>query len=69
MGPGNSNQRDFFLPQSYDDFVFSIVGEEYGFIGVTIVILLFAIFIYRGLRLSKNLEDDFAKYLALCSWC
>ena len=64
VGPGNSNQRDFFLPQSYDDFVFSIVGEEYGFIGVTIVILLFAIFIYRGLRLSKNLEDDFAKYLA-----
>jgi cell division protein FtsW len=64
VGPGNSNQRDFFLPQSYDDFVFSIVGEEYGFIGVAIVILLFAIFIYRGLRLSKNLEDDFAKYLA-----
>jgi len=64
VGPGNSNQRDFFLPQSYDDFVFSIVGEEYGFIGVTIVILLFAIFFYRGLRLSKNLEDDFAKYLA-----
>lgn len=64
VGPGNSNQRNFFLPQSYDDFVFSIVGEEYGFIGVTIVILLFAVFIYRGLRLSKNLEDDFAKYLA-----
>jgi cell division protein FtsW len=64
VGPGNSNQRDFFLPQSYDDFVFSIVGEEYGFIGVTLMILMFAIFIYRGLRLSKNLDDDFAKYLA-----
>jgi cell division protein FtsW len=63
VGPGNSNQRDFFLPQSYDDFVFSIVGEEYGFIGVTLVILMFAIFIYRGIRLSKNLDDDFAKYL------
>jgi cell division protein FtsW len=64
VGPGNSNQKEFFLPQSYDDFVFSIVGEEYGFIGVTLVILMFALFIYRGLRLSKNLEDDFGKYLA-----
>jgi cell division protein FtsW len=64
VGPGNSNQKEFFLPQSYDDFVFSIAGEEYGFIGVTLVILMFGLFIYRGLRLSKNLEDDFGKYLA-----
>ena len=64
VGPGNSNQREFFLPQSYDDFVFSIVGEEYGFWGVTIVILLFGIFIYRGLKLSKIMQEDFGKYLA-----
>jgi cell division protein FtsW len=64
VGPGNSNQREFFLPQSYDDFVFSIVGEEYGFIGVSLVIIMFGILIYRGLRLSKNMEDDFGKYLA-----
>ncbi len=64
VGPGNSAQRDFFLPQSYDDFVFSIVGEEYGFIGITLVILMFAIFIFRGLRLSKLMQDDFGKYLA-----
>ncbi len=64
VGPGNSNQRELFLPQSYDDFVFSIVGEEYGFWGVTIVILLFALFIYRGLKLSKSLQDDFGRYLA-----
>lgn len=64
VGPGNSNQREFFLPQSYDDFVFSIVGEEYGFWGVTIVILLFGIFVYSGLKLAKNLQDDFGRYLA-----
>ncbi len=64
VGPGNSNQRELFLPQSYDDFVFSIVGEEYGFWGVTIVIILFALFIYRGLKLSKSLQDDFGRYLA-----
>lgn len=64
VGPGNSNQREFFLPQSYDDFVFSIVGEEYGLIGVTLVILMFGIFIYRGLKVSKVMQDDFGKYLA-----
>ncbi len=64
LGPGNSTQKEFFLPQSYDDFVFSIVGEEYGFIGVLMVIVLFGIFIFRGLRLSKLMEDDFGKYLA-----
>jgi cell division protein FtsW len=64
VGPGNSNQREFFLPQSYDDFVFSIVGEEYGFWGVTIVILLFAVFIYKGLKLAKSMQEDFGKYMA-----
>lgn len=64
VGPGNSNQREFFLPQSYDDFVFSIVGEEYGLWGVSLVILLFGIFIYRGLKLSKVMQDDFGRYMA-----
>jgi len=64
VGPGNSYQKEFFLPQSYDDFVFSIVGEEYGFIGVTLVVLLFAIFVHRGLKLSKIMDEDFGKYMA-----
>ena len=64
VGPGNSNQREFFLPQSYDDFVFSIVGEEYGFWGAAIVIILFGIFVFRGLKLAKNMQDDFGRYLA-----
>jgi len=65
VGPGNSYQREFFLPQSYDDFIFSIVGEEYGFLGVTLVLFMFGLFIYRGLKLSKSIDDDFGKYLAL----
>jgi cell division protein FtsW len=64
VGPGNSNQREFFLPQSYDDFIFSIVGEEYGFIGVILVLAMFAVFIYRGFRLAKTMEEDYGKYLA-----
>lgn len=64
VGPGNSNQKEFFLPQSYDDFVFSILGEEYGYVGTMLVIILFALFIYRGFKLAKNMDDEFGKYLA-----
>lgn len=64
VGPGNSYQKEFFLPQSYDDFVFSIVGEEYGLLGVTLVLSLFGLFIYKGMKLSKTIEDDFGKYLS-----
>jgi cell division protein FtsW len=64
VGPGNSNQKEFFLPQSYDDFIFSIVGEEYGFIGIALVIIMFAVFIYRGMKLAKNMDDEYGKYLA-----
>lgn len=64
VGPGNSNQKEFFLPQSYDDFVFSIVGEEYGFLGSLLLICLFGLFTIRGYRLSKNCSDDFGKFLA-----
>jgi cell division protein FtsW len=64
VGPGNSSQKELFLPQSYDDFIFSIIGEEYGFIGVIMVILMFGIFIFRSMRLSQTINDDFGKYLA-----
>lgn len=64
VGPGSSNQRDFFLPQSYDDFVFSIVGEEYGFIGIALVVIIFAVFIYRGMSLFKTVDEPMGKFLA-----
>ncbi len=65
VGPGVSKQRDFFLPESYGDFVFSIVGEEYGFVGTTILLLLFLIFFLRGLKIARLATDDLGKYLAL----
>ena len=43
LGPGQSRQRDFFLPESYGDFVFSIIGEEYGLIGSLLVLVLFLV--------------------------
>ena len=65
VGPGESKQRDFFLPESYGDFVFSIVGEEYGFLGTIFFLGLFFYIMIRGLRISKNAPDIFSKYLAL----
>ncbi len=65
VGMGASKQRDLFLPESYGDFVFSIVGEEYGFIGTVIFMALFLTILLRGLKIAKNAPDDFGKYLAI----
>jgi len=65
VGPGVSKQRDFFLPESYGDFVFSIVGEEYGYIGTMLLLFLFLIILLRGLRIAKLAHDDLGKYLAI----
>jgi cell division protein FtsW len=64
VGIGNSIQKEFFLPESYGDFIFSIVGEEYGFIGTLFVVAMFAIILYRGYKTAKKVQDPFGKYLA-----
>ncbi len=64
IGPGHSNQREFFLPEAYGDFIFSIIGEEYGFIGTIIIVALFGLLLYRGYKTARTVEDDFGKYLA-----
>lgn len=64
-GPGESKQRDFYLPESYGDFVFSIVGEEYGFLGTAFFMLVFLFIMYRGYRIAKYTEDPFGRYLAI----
>jgi cell division protein FtsW len=65
VGPGMSRQRDFFLPESYGDFVFSILGEEYGFVGTMLLLFLFLIILLRGLKIAKLAQDDLGKYLAI----
>lgn len=64
MGLGNSIQKHFYLPEPQTDFIFSIISEEFGFMGILIVSLLFIIIIYRGFRISKNCENKFGKYLS-----
>ncbi len=64
VGIGNSIQKEFFLPESYGDFIFSIVGEEYGFIGTLFVVAMFAMILYRGYKTAKKVQDPFGRYLA-----
>jgi cell division protein FtsW len=65
VGPGMSRQRDFFLPESYGDFVFSMVGEEYGYVGTILLLFLFLIIFLRGLKVARLAHDDLGKYLAI----
>lgn len=57
-GIGNSHEKLFYLPEAYNDFIFSVLGEELGFVGVLFVILLFISFIYWGLKLSMDLDSS-----------
>ncbi len=57
QGLGNSNEKLFYLPEAYNDFIFSVIGEELGFLGVLVVVLLFIAFIFLGLKLSISLKD------------
>jgi cell division protein FtsW len=69
VGPGESKQRDFFLPESYGDFVFSIVGEEYGFIGTMFFMMLFLTIMLRGFTIAKFASDVFGRNLAIAITC
>lgn len=64
FGLGNSRQKHFYLPEPQTDFIFSIISEEFGFLGVLIVTGLFFLIIYRGFRTSLHSKDLFGKYLS-----
>ena len=65
LGLGNSMEKNLFLPTPHTDFIFSIIGEETGFIGVIIVLTLFLIAFQRGIKIAKNATDLFGILLAL----
>lgn len=64
LGLGKSRQKFFYIPEAYNDFIFSIIGEELGLIGSLIVLLLFLIVIWRGILVALKTEDLFGCYLA-----
>ena len=72
IGPGgllgtgylNSVQKHFYLPEPQTDFIFSVIAEEFGVMGAFIVVGLFCIILYRGVKISNNCQDLFGKYLS-----
>lgn len=65
VGLGESKQKYLYLPEPQNDFIFSVIAEELGFIGCAVVILLFAIFIWRGLLVAMKAPDMFGSLVAV----
>lgn len=65
MGLGGGRQKLFFLPEPHTDFIFSVVGEELGFIGVAFVAFLFLVLIWRGISAALNSFELEGTYLAV----
>ncbi|NOT79420.1 MAG: putative lipid II flippase FtsW [Bacteriovoracaceae bacterium] len=64
QGLGNSNEKLFYLPEAHNDFIFSVLGEELGFMGVFILISLFIAFIYFGFKLALQVRERIGIILA-----
>lgn len=64
-GLGESKQKYLYIPEPHNDFIFSILAEELGFIGCAVVIILFAIFIWRGILIAMKSPDMFGSLIAI----
>ncbi|MBQ6134859.1 MAG: putative lipid II flippase FtsW [Bacilli bacterium] len=72
IGPGgllglgylHSIQKHFYLPEPQTDFIFSIIAEEFGFVGVLFVLFLFGMILYRSIGISRRCSNSFGKYLS-----
>lgn len=65
LGLGKSQQKLFYLPESHTDFIFSIIGEELGFIGAGAVVLLFIVFIFSGMVIVFRSKSYFSQLIAV----
>lgn len=65
VGFDNSMQKHFYLPEPQTDFIFAIFAEEFGFIGCCILITLFLMVIYQGVKIAKNSSDPYLCYVAI----
>ena len=58
-------QKLFYLPEPHTDFIYAVIGEEFGLIGTTIVLLCFVVIAWRGLRAAMRAPDRFGAFLAI----
>ena len=65
QGLGAGKKKLYYLPEAHTDFIFSVIGEELGLLGIGLVVVLFAIFVWRGIRTAFHASDAFGAYLAL----
>lgn len=65
LGLGESRQKFFYLPEPQTDFIFAILSEELGFIGGSLILLLFALLLWRGIRIALGAQDLFGSFLAV----
>ncbi len=65
VGLGEGRQEFLFLPEPHTDFIFAVIGEQFGFIGALLVVAAFALLFYRGMLISIRSVDAFGRYLSL----
>lgn len=65
VGLGESKQKYLYIPEPHNDFIFAIIAEELGFVGCLAVIVLFAVFIWRGILTAMRAQDSFGSLLAV----
>jgi cell division protein FtsW len=65
VGLMEGKEKLFYLPEPHTDFIFSVLGEELGLIGCLAVVLLFAVFLWRGVRTALRTQDMFGRFLAV----
>ncbi len=65
VGLGQSRQKLFYLPASHTDFIFSIIGEELGFLGTAVIVMLFGLFLWQGMKVVFKSEGLFEKYMSM----
>lgn len=65
LGLGQSRQKFLYLPENHTDFIFAMIGEELGFVGAALVVLLFFLFAWRGFKVAMSVSDPFRSLMAV----
>lgn len=69
LGLGESLQKGISIPEPFTDFIFAVIGKEVGLIGASLIVCLFFIIAWRGLRIAGNCKDIFGQYLSIGITC